>query len=158
MTYRLKDEQLQRKLDELSNGDFSKKLENEAQRKFVGVLNREVIYLYYGDFDALANRFSALFELDEVEEIPEYNPCKWNEWPAVEPPKGAPMRLEARYRGTSDGRYYVTVRQCAWFDGIGNWISSDGDNIEDRLLKNKEVRFRPWVDPDEEENEKCVEN
>lgn len=153
MKFRLKDKELQKKLDELSNGDFSKKLENEAQRKFVGVLNREIVSVYYGDFDALANRFSAIFEVDEVEEVLEYNPFWWNEWPTVEPPKGVPMRLEIRYWKATERRYCVTNRECAWFDGIGNWMSNDGGNIEERLFKDREVRFRPWDEPDEEDKE-----
>lgn len=153
MKFRLKDKELQKKLDDISNGDFSKKLETEAQRKFVGVLNREIVSVYYGDFDALANRFSAIFEVDEVREIQEYNPFRWNEWPNVEPPKGVPMRLEIRYWGANERRYLVTLRECAWLDGIGNWISFDGNNIEERLFKNREVRFRPWEEPDEEDEE-----
>ena len=94
MKYRLKNKELQKQLDEISNGDFSQKLETEARRRFVGLLNREIVSVYYGDFDALANRFSAIFEIDEVEEIPEYNPGKWNEWPDVTPPVEVPMRCE----------------------------------------------------------------
>lgn len=119
MKFRLKDKELQKKLDELSNGDFSKKLETEAQRKFVGVLNREIVSVYYGDFDALANRFSAIFEVDEVEWIQEYNPRAWNEWPNVEPPKNTPMRF-AKLIGIQRKRLIDWLRVNRYIYGVSN--------------------------------------
>lgn len=158
MKFRLRNTELQKKLDELSNGDFSKKLETEAQRKFVGVLNREVIYLYYGDFDALANRFSALFELDEVEEIPEYTPRGWNEWPDVTPPVDVSMRCEIWIEETPEGGIFKGItflKTCLKWDGSTWRHYRDGVSSRDEVFEGeiKRLRFRPWVDRDEEGKE-----
>ena len=157
MTLRLKDRELQRKLDELSNGDFSKRLENESQRRFVGVLNRQVISVYYGDFDALANRFSAIFEVDEVEWIQEYNPRAWNEWPNVEPPKNTPMRCEVWIAEAAKGAIFkgITFLQtCLKWDGSTWRHCRDGVSSRDEMFEGeiKRLRFRPWEDPDEEDS------
>lgn len=158
MKYRLKDKAMQANLDALSGGDFSKKLETEAQRKFVGVLNREVVYLYWGDFDALANRFSTLFELDEVEEIQEYNPRSWNEWPNVEPPKNTSMRCEVWIAEAAKGAIFkgITFLQtCLKWDGSTWRHCRDGVSSRDEMFEGeiKRLRFRPWDDPDEEDKE-----
>lgn len=141
MKFRLRNKELQKQLDEISNGDFSQKLETEARRRFVGVLNREIVSVYYGDFDALANRFSAIFEIDEVEEAPEYDPHNWNEWPEVEPPINEKMMVEVK---TKDG---ITVtRACAKFSGK-TWCTFKIEDWKDCI-----VYFRPWVGPGEKEN------
>ena len=136
--YRLKDRKLQEKLDAISGGDFSEKLNTEAQKRFSPVLAREVFTVYFGDFDALANRFSVLFELNEVEEVPEYDPRRWNEWPDVEPPEGVDMRVEVL---SKDGKVI--------FKGASVFIT-DAWNIGGHRYDDGRVRFRPWDDPDEE--------
>ena len=140
MTYRLKDRELQKKLDEISNGDFTKKLETEAQRKFVGALGREVIQLYFGDSDIFANRYSVAFELSEIEEIQEYDPNSWNRWPDVTPPPGIPMRVETSCSRCGFKAQFIDGQ---WWDMRGDAIfdGPEGAGIEGRI-----VRFRPWED------------
>lgn len=158
MKYRLKNKELQKQLDEISNGDFSQKLETEARRRFVGVLNREIVSVYYGDFDALANRFSAIFEIDEVEEAPEYDPHNWNEWPDVTPPVEVPMRCEIWIEETPKGAIFkgiVFLPTCLKWDGSAWRNCRDGVSSLDEMFEGeiKRLRFRPWVDPDEEGKE-----
>ena len=137
--YRLKDRELQAKLDEISNGDFTDKLETEARRKFVDILNREVIQVFFGDFDIFANRYSVVFELSEVEEVSEYDPHAWNEWPTVEPPNGELMRVE-----------YVDIdnrhrKGCAVFYPPKSWLDYNG-----KVIKGvNAIRFRPWEEEEE---------
>lgn len=138
MKYRLKNKELQRKLDEISGNDFSKNLNNEARRKFVGILGREIIQVYFGDFDAFANRFSVVFELDEVEEIREYDPRAWNKFPEVTPPKEQDMRVEV-----GEGCGYM-----AWWDGF-NWRTGNHHYEKAYFLENVK-RFRTWDEGDGE--------
>ena len=138
MRYRLKNRALKEKLDAISGNDFSKMLNTEAQRTFVGVLGREIVRVYFGDFDALTNRFSVIFELDELEEVPEYDPHKWNPYPEVTPPKEQDMRVEV-----GEGCGYM-----AWWDGF-NWRTGNHHYEKANFLENVK-RFRPWDGPDEE--------
>ena len=141
MKYRLKDRELQRKLDALSGGDFSEKLNTEARKRFSPVLAREVFSVYFGDFDALANRFSAIFELDEIEEAPEYDPNRWNEWPDVEPPEYVLMQVEFKEKGKE-----TLYRSCWKWSGF-EWIWGDGRPTSSvRTDRLREIRFCPWGD------------
>ena len=158
MRYRLKDRAMQEKLDAISGNDFSKKLNTEAQRTFVGVLGREARRVYFGDFDALTNRFSVILELDEIEEVCEYDPNKWNLWPGVEPPQDVPLRIEVREADkdldTPEPRFgKIRKKACACFDGF-DWYFWPGEPFGARIDigKGEIVRFRPWVAPYEEEN------
>lgn len=155
MRCRLKNRAMQEKLDAISGNDFSKQLSTEAQRKFVGVLGREIVQVYFGDFDAFTNRFSAVFELDEIEEVREYDPNKWNLWPDVEPPKGVPLRIEVREPDkdlhTPEPRFgKIRKKACACFDG-SDWHFWPGEPFGTYIdiEKGEVVRFRPWVSPEE---------
>ena len=134
MKYRLKDQEFQKRLDELTNGDFTKKLESEARKKFVDILNQYVVQVYFGDFDIFTNRFSVVFRLDEVEEIPEYDPNSWNPYPDVAPPEGVWMRVETANGFGFKVRYFH-----------GDWIDNRHDMI-DEFSDGKVVKFRPWDD------------
>jgi len=74
---------------------------------------------------------------EAIEEIPDYNPKGWNEYPKVTPPENILMRVEAV------GRSGV-FRDCAIFkDGV--WQSDmDGEACGEFYAKVK--RFRPWSD------------
>lgn len=136
MKYRLKDQEFQKRLDELTNGDFTKKLESEARKKFVDILNQDVVQVYFGDFDIFANRFSVVFRLDEVEEIPEYDPNCWNPFPKVTPPEGVWMRVETDMGFGFKARFQFGD----WLDNR-NYIVGPPDGIDGTV-----VRFRPWDD------------
>lgn len=143
MKYRLKDRALQKQLDAISNGDFSEKLNTEAQKMFSPVLAREVFRVYFGYFDALANRFSVLFELDEIEEAPEYDPTRWNLWPNVEPPEDVGMQIEIVQLDPS-GKPLKLPRFCGYSTFRNNYWYNIGHVDNDEI-----VRFRPWDRPEE---------
>ena len=86
MIYRLKDKELQRKLDDISRGEFSQKLNEGA--KLNGIL---------GVFDVRFNISGC-----SVEERPEYNPNDWNNYPEVTPAPGIPMQTEFRWKEDKD--------------------------------------------------------
>ena len=132
MKYRLKDKKLQRKLDEISGGDFSPQLQDAWSTNE----GRSVATFRFGeDLRCLSgHKFCATFYKDEIEEIPEYDPNRWNEWPGVEPPEGVDMRVEVL---SKDGK--VIFKGASVFD-------TDAWNIGGHWYDDRRVRFRPWDD------------
>lgn len=147
--YRLKDRELQEKLDAISGGDFSKRLQDPAK-------SEKGFAVAYGDFPEINGlRHLSLFLADEIEEVPEYDPSTWNEWPNVEPPEGVLMRIEIKEPdcnlGTPEPRWGKTrCKTCAFFDGKW-WLRMDRSILS--IYGDEIVRFRPWVDKDEEGKE-----
>lgn len=139
MKYRLKDRELQEKLDAISGGDFSKRLQDTAK-------SEEGFAVAYGDFPEINGlRHLSLFLADEIEEVPEYDPNAWNEWPLVTPPEKVLLRAEIlteRYDQNGpepkDGR--PRYRGCAKW--IGYWDFFGDAHVS----MNETVRFRPWED------------
>lgn len=134
MKYRLKDRELQRKLDELSDGDFSRQLASNKKRIFAELNFLKQMILWFrkseGPFHAL------MITPDMVEKVREYDPHNWNEYPEVTPPEGVWMRCE-----TDVNAIEHKIRHIAKFDGR-EW--------RDYLSKQVVVhRFRPWDEEDE---------
>lgn len=153
MKYRLKNREFQAQLDRLSRGDFSRRLD-----EWNGDRSEELVNFSYGEETGHAS-FPRTFETAiltaDIEEVIPFDPNAWNEWPAVTPPKNVLMRLEMQLYGdetNKSGYGPMTMRECACFDGNG-WILFEGNNIEEKALKNRIVRFRPWLSPYEEEKE-----
>ena len=103
MKYRLKDQMLQKKLDEISCGDFSKCLE-KVDPKINAPRSEGGIYVSFGKIQFGAGfsdgqghfrqyQIAILFKDLIIEKT--YDPHSWNEWPAVEPPAMTAMRIEA---------------------------------------------------------------
>ena len=132
MKYRLKDRELQAKLDELTNGAFSKNLHPYDETLFASYGDQEVVVeaLQPGKRKHREPKFGFWFTSDEVELVPRYDPHAWNEWPAVEPPAMTAMRIEA-----DDG----TGIKAFWDEGWRRYGS--GVFISCPFLK-----FRPWED------------
>ena len=130
MTYRLKDRELQKKLDEISGGDFSVRLNDE------GKIDRSIkICFCLMDFDA---HFDYEVFPDMVEEVQEYNPKAWNNFPEVEPPEDVLMRVELNDGG----------RKCALFHHFSDgdsWCHPDGSCLP-KFYSDCVTRFRPWDD------------
>lgn len=104
MKYRLKDRDLQRKLDEISDGDFSLRLQDAWSTNE----GRSVATFHFGDErddDWILRKFSATIYEDEIEEIPEYDPNKWNPYPEVTPPEHELLRVKI-YDAEKDFYYF----------------------------------------------------
>ena len=148
MTFRLKDKNLQVPLDALSDGDFSKRLQHANH-------DDGMIFVEFGEklespgFDL--HRFNLAFFDDEVKEIHRYNPHGWNDYSKVNPPEGVLMRVECHdgSKACAQLRFFEREGFCRpeglWCDIDGTpWPIADSDAV---------VRFRPWDDPDGEEDE-----
>ena len=135
MKYRLKDRAMQAKLDALSGGDFSKRLQDPAK-------SEKGFAVAYGDFPEINGlRHLSLFLADEIEEVPEYDPNAWNEWTAVEPPEDVLMQVEFKEKDKE-----TLYRSCWKWSGY-EWIWGDGRPMASvRTDRLREIRFRPWGD------------
>jgi|GEM_PF-374979 hypothetical protein len=156
MKYRLKDKELQRKLDEISNGDFSVQLQKVSDDMLSSITGPSVNFgglarVVDDRFRNLAPRFSFRFHKDEVEEVPQYDPTKWNEWPDVEPPRNKLLRTEIL---TERIDWYTPEPRGGQsrFKGSGIFDGKEWYFYDATTRKEGEtVRFRPWVGPDEDD-------
>lgn len=142
--YRLKDKEFQKKLDELTDGDFSKKLMKPLSRclpdvyvvECGDVINKKLKSRYW------VPRFCVHFKENELEKIHEYDPNSWNDYPEIKPPEGVWMRLEVNFEGEKSGCMAI-FSEGIWMD---NWRKFDP---QDKLHPRK-IRFRPWDDDESE--------
>ena len=120
--YRLKDRELQAKLDELTNGEFSASLKGNID---------PTDYYWRFNVDGIGV-ISVMLNSSCLEERFDYDPRSWNPFPEVTPPEGPLMRLEY------NDQIGAKRKACATYSN-GEWISFDGFKIEPR-----NARFRPW--------------
>lgn len=126
MVLHLKDRVMEQKLNELSNGEFSKIL-NESDMK-----NPNCICFTIDKKEDI--ELSVYLRPEAIE--PEYDPHAWNEYPDVTPPFDKDMRVEL-----DDGLRYC-ARYHKFSDGCF-WVSTNGTCFPN-YLNYKVVRFRPW--------------
>ena len=130
MTWKLKDRELQKKLDEFSNGELNKRLSES--------IDPTDFFLTFTVEDGVTIRLG----LDARALIPNnYNPHKWNRFPDVTPPEGVPMRAQFLH-------YDCLMKGCYAVYKKGRWMNEYGRE-DDREI----VWFRPWLNPDEEGKE-----
>lgn len=118
MKYRLKDQELQKKLDELTDGDFTKKLNSELETLNLAIEPYLKYRVCFGDPpDFLINRFSAVFRAEEIEVREDVKLDGWNRWPETEPPELELMQIvkdgyeddECRFLFFLDGNWHYAI-------------------------------------------------
>ena len=143
--YRLKDRDLQAKLDELSGGEFSKNLHLFDDELFASGWGKNLCFTQTEDENGeeleeprtyKQPQFGAFFNANEVEAVPEYNPHKWNRWPDVTPPEDVPMRVETT-TGSKFCGYYHTFAEG------GCWCYEDGTVCPEVISKSVK-QYRTW--------------
>ena len=143
MKYRLKDRELQKKLDEATDGEFSRRLQNDRERMdgmiLIGCMG--MIEDRRRHNHTKLQRMTLCFATDEIEEVAEYDPHGWNAFPEVEPPEGVWMRVE---RGVDGRTYHFAARYVP----VGD--SEDYEWLSEANLSIDVDRFRPWDQEDEE--------
>lgn len=146
MKYRLKDRELQRKLDEISKGDFSDALEVCSAAVASALKRGKPTTIWFGVQPQLSLEIAS----DMLEEVREYDPRAWNDYSKVNPPEGVLMRVECHdgSKACAQLRFFEREGFCRpeglWCDIDGTpWPIADSDAV---------VRFRPWDDPDGEED------
>ena len=134
MKYRLKDHELQRKLDEISDGDFSARLHKERELIKDSFKKEPRLHvLWFGE----GSQFSAALYADMLEEVREYDPRAWNDYSKVNPPEGVLMRVECNQ-----------MKTCLVFEN-GKWRYPSGESFENYEFAFPVKRFRPWDEDDE---------
>nr|DAH43616.1 MAG TPA: hypothetical protein [Caudoviricetes sp.] len=145
--YRLKDQELQKKLDEISDGDFSRQIEGNLQNiKGRGTTDADY-RLFFGELPGryeIVNRFSMLLYEHEIEVFEEYDPHDWNVFPNVTPPEGVMMRCIIKTPGRNlDGPEPELPKICARTSGV--W---DGRRWQffgyGSLCEGSTVEYRTW--------------
>ena len=145
--YRLKDQDLQRHLDSISDGDFSRQIECNL-RYIKGLGTTDADYrLFFGELPGryeMVNRFSMLLYEHEIEVFEEYDPNDWNSYPDVTPPEGVMMRCIIKTPGRNlDGPEPELPKICARTSGVWDgrrWhFFGHGD-----LREGCTVEFRTW--------------
>ena len=89
MKFRLKDRELQQRLDEISGGNFSKKLNSNRRHLLDGMF--EVFFEAPSDS---TRKFHVCMADEDLETVPEFDPDAWNYWPDVTPPEGLRCAIE----------------------------------------------------------------
>lgn len=130
MRFRLKDRELQKKLDEISNGGLSRML---GRLPYYTIQSSEPDFLHFSKNPHLMLEVTS----DMLESLREYNPNGWNSFPEVEPPEGVLMRVECNQ-----------IKTCLVFEN-GKWRYPSGESFEDREFAFPVKRFRPWDEDDE---------
>lgn len=102
MRYQLKDKKLHETLDQISNGDFSKRLNEEKQT--LGIL-------WFG------KNLKFALDLEFVEIEKSFDPNEWNEYSQITPPEFIPLILKEVWNNCivkyyaviyKDGKFYMT--------------------------------------------------
>lgn len=147
MKYRLKDRGLQKKLDEISKGDLSDALEVCSAVVASALKRGKPTTIWFGVQPLLSLEITS----DMLEEVREYDPRAWNDYLKVNPPEGVLMRVECHdgSKACAQLRFFEREGFCRpeglWCDIDGTpWPIADSDAV---------VRFRPWDDPDGEEDD-----
>ena len=141
MKYRLKDRELQWKLDEISDGDFSARLHKERELIKDSFKKEPRLHvLWFGE----GSQFSAALYADMLEEVQEYDPHGWNKYPEVEPPKDVWMRCENVYGSEPERLERFAARYTSQYED-GEWVDAWFSNG----LRRDVTSFRPWDEDDE---------
>ena len=127
MRFRLKDRELQKKLDEISNGGLSRML---GRLPYYTTQSSEPDFLHFSKNPHLMLEVTS----DMLESLREYNPHGWNSFPEVEPPEGVLMRVECNQ-----------MKTCLVFEN-GKWRYPSGESFENYEFAFPVKRFRPWGD------------
>ena len=128
MRFRLKDRELQKKLDEISNGGLSRML---GRLPYYTTQSSEPDFLHFSKNPHLMLEVTS----DMLESLREYNPHGWNSFPEVEPPEGVLMRVECNQ-----------MKTCLVFEN-GKWRYPSGESFENYEFAFPVKRFRQCFDP-----------
>lgn len=125
MKLRLKDRELQKKLDEISGGCFTEALESIKKPSCIVFQARNG-----------GPAMSVNLTKQDIEQFLEYNPNDWNAFPDVTPPEGVLMRVEAEGVRKFCGYYHTFAEgRC--------WCYEDGTVCPEAISKSVK-RYRTW--------------
>lgn len=135
MTWHLKDRELEKKLIEIAL-DFVDSL-NESLKLGEYEENSWTYRVLFGPYED-CYKFEMHVYDDELEELPEYNPNGWNDYPKVTPPYDVMMRVE-----THTGQGYKLFYNHL---GDGDFWCDPNFLVMSKAFSDDVTRFRPWED------------
>lgn len=146
MTIELKDKELMKKLESLSENDpFSKALNRVYENEIQNMNGESVGFVVFFGSDGIASRFSYYVLFEDI--VESWNPHVWNNYPEKQPPYNVPLMVEWE-RVANDGTVHME-RMCAeYFKDIEGeyWGVSDkmfyGEELSTGQEKN--IRFKLW--------------
>ena len=133
MTWHLKDRELEKKLIAI-DPDFVESL-NESLKLGEHEENSRTYAIWFGPYED-CYKFEMHVYDDELEDVPEYNPKAWNEFPKVKPPYDVMMRIEMK-NGLKFGAYF------RHFEDGDRWCNPK-HLLMSEAFSNLVTRFRPW--------------
>ena len=159
MAFRLKNKELQDKLDALADGiRFSDQLQECYEIALMDGRfdDDERFNVWFGEKIGKLYKYIAAFKQDEVEEVQEheevqeYNPNAWNDFPTVTPPENVPMRIEVKRIGGKDHGstfpFYGYFKDSEWIVLIRRSFNKLLKEFSDFDPTYDKIRFRPWND------------
>ena len=157
MMWRLKDRELQRKLDAISGGDFSKQIGrfDADQNSMRHGLTIRIAFGPTGghgfqNSDGKFAKYCVTLDASEIEPVPQYDPHAWNPWPGVEPPNDT-QYFRVEFDVQSDGECVHRGERWMWEASRRRWVDDTGAKVYTEELAR--VRYRPWDDPDDQEED-----
>lgn len=136
MTWHLKDRELEEKLNKTSHpmhtftDELNKKMAQIPKKELPRVLGAVVTFQRIGTGGVILENNVLKFSIEELVNIPEYDPHNWNKYPEVTPPEGIWMRFEAKNNEGFMAEFFH-----------GKWFNCYGSEID-----RPSGRFRPWED------------
>lgn len=135
MTWHLKDRELEKKLIAI-DPEFVDKLQIKEGCGNYGFYLDLGGCVYCGDVGV--PKIQVYFVQEDLEEVPEYNPDDWNEFPAVKPPYNMMMRIKMK-------NGYLRAGYLKKFPDGDSWVNPNGVLMCN--AENAEIElFRPWED------------
>ena len=135
MTWHLKNRKLEKKLNELVDGDqFTEALNREC----LYPQNKNIIVVKFGkNCGHIKGSFCCYFQKDDIINIG-YDPKAWNKYHEVTPPYGVMMRIKMK-------NGYLRAGYLKKFSDGDCWVNPNGFLMS--KAENDEIElFRPWED------------
>lgn len=145
--YRIKDEAIEKAVRELfKTEEIYQSVLNDTCDKHFRDYFRGIVIEGNSTQTKMGFRFSIGIAKMLIEEVVEYDPKKWNEYPKVTPPKEGWYRVEHDYQDE-------VIHRAMYWDGE-NWL--DQEMVFKRQtgwikIEKGNPRFKPWDDEGDEE-------
>lgn len=142
MAWHLKDRELESKLIAI-DPNFVKTLTDTVEEKLANnVVNDDSVAVVELTYNGVYLGMVSVFT-NRLEEVPEYNPKAWNNYPEVMPPYSAVYQLKVCVKEGCPINYYAAFYD---FEDKTWRVHDSGRQIDTKVSEDGFVVFRPWKD------------